>query len=66
MTPILDPLAIIFASIIAWGMGSIIMYEYYILGNTWDPRDETEIELDSDDLTPYEYQCESIICNLLS
>jgi hypothetical protein len=68
MTIFFDPIALISAFFISWSMGSIFMYEYYILGNTWDVRDETEIEVDADivnDEDTYD-GCESILCNLLT
>lgn len=42
-TAVMDPFCIVYGFFVAYAMGSILMYEYYILGNTWDARAPVEV-----------------------
>ena len=47
-TAILDPFCIVYSFFVAYAMGSIMMYEYYVLGNSWDVRAPVDVVPQSD------------------
>ena len=60
-TAVLDPFCIVYGFFVAWAMGSIVMYEYYILGNTWDVRAPVDVVVPESESPTLESEEEEII-----